>query len=257
MQAKVCCVSHTGKFRHNNEDSILVNEKLICAADMDVPECRTWEGERLICLVADGMGGHRKGEVASREVLDAFRRRYEEVDRKERIADVMLLAAEGLDRIVEKDMSSLGLGTTVSGLLIIGEAGIVVNCGDSRVYRQRGRSLEKITKDHSIVQELADAGMITEEEMRTHPQKNIITSAVMGDLSRRLPVFSADDLEIRSGDRFLICTDGVWESIRHDEMSRCLEEKGDAAIRCIYDKVFAAGARDNLTMIGMEIIQAD
>jgi serine/threonine protein phosphatase PrpC len=257
ITANICYLSHTGKVRENNEDSLLVNEILISEGNMEWPECLRWQGERLMCLVADGMGGHRKGGVASRTVLEVFRTQYEEVDGKERIVGMARLAREELNRVVEADRSSFGLGTTISGMMIVRGKGTVFNCGDSRVYRQRAKSLERITKDHSLVQELADAGMITEEEMRTHPQKNIITSSLMGDLGHHLPVFSVRDVEIRSGDRFLLCTDGVWESMSHGETERCLQADGEAVVRCIFDKIFSAGARDNLTMIVVDIIETD
>jgi serine/threonine protein phosphatase PrpC len=257
ITANICYLSHTGQVRENNEDSLLVNEILISEGSMEGPECLRWEGERLMCLVADGMGGHWKGEVASRTVLDVFRARYDEVDNKEQIAGIMLLAREELNRIVEAERSSFGLGTTISGMVIVEGKGTVFNCGDSRVYRQRANSLEGITKDHSLVQGLADAGMITEEEMRTHPQKNIITSSLMGDLGHHLPVFSVREVEIRSGDRFFLCTDGVWESMSHGEMERCLQTDGEAGMRCISQKIFSAGARDNLTMILVDIIETD
>jgi serine/threonine protein phosphatase PrpC len=257
ITANICYLSHTGKVRGNNEDSLLVNEILISEGCMEGPECQRWEGERLMCLVADGLGGHRKGEVASRTVLDVFRSRYEEADSKEQVARIVPLAREGLNRIVEADRGSFGLGTTISGIVIVKGKGTVFNCGDSRVYCQRGNSLERITKDHSLVQELADAGMITEEEMRTHPQKNIITSSLMGDLGHHPPVFSVRDVEIRSGDRFFLCTDGVWESMSHAEMERCLQADGKAVVRCIFHKIFSAGARDNLTMIVVDIIERD
>jgi serine/threonine protein phosphatase PrpC len=257
ITANVCYRSHTGKVRENNEDSLLVNDILISQGDMEGPECLRWEGERLICLVADGMGGHRKGEVASRTVLEVFRERYEEVEGKEQIAGIARLARERLNRVVETDRSSFGLGTTISGMIIVRGKGTVFNCGDSRVYRQRARSLERITKDHSLVQGLVDAGMITEEEMRTHPQKNIITSSLMGDLGHHLPVFSVSDVEIRSGDRFLLCTDGVWESMSHGEMERCCQAGGEAGLGCIVHKIFSAGAGDNLTLIVVDIIGTD
>jgi serine/threonine protein phosphatase PrpC len=257
ITANICYLSHTGKVRENNEDGLLVNEILISQGSMEGPECLSWEGERLICLVADGMGGHRKGEVASRMVLDVFRTRYEEVEGKEQIASIMSLAREELNRFVETDRNNFGLGTTISGMVILSGKGTVFNCGDSRVYRQRGNSLEGITKDHSLVQGLADAGVISEEEMRTHPQKNIITSSLMGDLGHHLPVFSVRDVEIRSGDRFLLCTDGVWESMSHAEMERCLQADRETGIRCIFHKIFSAGARDNLTMIVVDVIETD
>jgi serine/threonine protein phosphatase PrpC len=257
ITANICYLSHTGKVRENNEDSLLVNEILISEGSMEGPECLRWEGERLMCLVADGMGGHRKGEVASRTVLDVFRTRYEEVDSKEQITDIMGLAREELNRVVETDRDSFGLGTTISGMAFLKGKGTVFNCGDSRVYRQRAKSLERITKDHSLVQGLVDAGMITEEEMRIHPQKNIITSSLMGDLGHHLPVLLVRDVELRSGDRFLLCTDGVWESMSHGEMEGCLQADGETGIRCIFHKIFSAGARDNLTLIVVDIIGTD
>jgi serine/threonine protein phosphatase PrpC len=257
ITANICYFSHTGKLRENNEDSLLVNETLISQGNMEVPECLRWAGERLMCLVADGMGGHRKGEVASMTVLDVFRTRYEEVEGKEQIAGIVRLARERLNQVVETDSGSFGLGTTISGMMFVRGKGTVFNCGDSRVYRQRAKSLERITKDHSLVQGLVDAGMITEEEMRTHPQKNIITSALIGDLEHHLPVLSVRDVEIRNGDRFLLCTDGVWESMSHGEMERCLQAGGEAGVSCIVHKIFSAGARDNLSLVVVDISGTD
>jgi serine/threonine protein phosphatase PrpC len=179
------------------------------------------------------------------------------VEGKEQIARIMRLARERLNQVVETDSGSFGLGTTISGMMIVRGKGTVFNCGDSRVYRQRAKSLERITKDHSLVQGLVDAGMITEEEMRTHPQKNIITSALIGDLEHHLPVLSVRDVEIRNGDRFLLCTDGVWESMSHGEMERCLQAGGEEGVSCIVHKIFSAGARDNLSLVVVDISGTD
>jgi serine/threonine protein phosphatase PrpC len=257
MRARICYLSHKGRVRRRNEDSLLVNETLVSEADMQVPECLAGQHEKLLCLVADGMGGHRRGELASRTVLDIFRRRYREVDGREGITDAMGVAKENLDRIAEADKNSFGLGTTVAGILIANEKGLVFNCGDSRVYLQRGTSLARITKDHSLVQELVDAGVISEEQMRTHPQKNIITSSIMGDRGYQLPVFSIDEIAIGGGDRFFLCTDGVWESMAHSDMEQCLTEGGQEVIRCMTHKIFAAGAQDNLSMIMVEIMETN
>jgi serine/threonine protein phosphatase PrpC len=253
---KACYLSHTGKVRKNNEDSLLVNETLISRADMETPECLRWDGGKLMCIVADGMGGHRKGEVASRTVLDIFRTQREEIEGEEQIADVIRLARERLNSIAKSDRTGFGLGTTVSGLVIVKGRAVVFNCGDSRAYLHRGMSLNRITKDHSLVQRLVDEGMITEEEMRSHPQKNIVTSAIIGDMRADLPVFSVEEMAINEGDRFFLCTDGVWESLSRAEMERCLGKGGEEGIRCIVQKIFAAGARDNLSMIVVEIMGA-
>jgi serine/threonine protein phosphatase PrpC len=257
MLARICYVSHTGKVRQNNEDSLLINGKLVSGADMESPECLEYEGRTLLLSVADGMGGHSKGEVASRTVLDEFRTRYEEVQTRRQIADVLRAGRERLNRLVEADRTNYGLGTTLSGMVLKQGKGIVFNCGDSRVYRRRGDSLEKMTKDHSLVQELADTGVITEAEMRNHPQKNIVTSAIMGDLGHELPLFSVDDVEVINDDILFLCTDGVWESVSDGEMGSCLRDGAQRGIRCIYDRIFEAGARDNLSMIAVEITERD
>jgi serine/threonine protein phosphatase PrpC len=256
MLAKTCYISHAGYVRSGNEDSLLVNGLLVCGADMKEPECTTLEAERLGCVAADGMGGHRKGEVASRVVLEVFKERYGEIESKDYVTFLMGLAKESLNQIAGVESGSFGLGTTLSGVMILREKAIVFNCGDSRVYRQKGGQLRRITKDHSIVQRLADEGLITEDEMRTNPQKNIITSAMVGDLRPDLPTFSVEEMGVDKGDRFFICTDGVWESMSHAAMEKCLQQDAlEEGVRCLYRKVFEDGARDNLSMIAVEITE--
>ncbi len=256
MLLKVCYISHAGNVRSRNEDSLLVNDLLICEAGMKEPQCLVSESDRVICAAADGMGGHRKGEVASRTVLEIFRKMYEEIEGKGQIAHVLGPAKESLNHIAETESGSFGLGTTLSGVLILRGMATVFNCGDSRVYRQRGGQLRRITKDHSLVQRLVDEGLITEDEMRTNPQKNIITSAVVGDLRPDIPVFSAEEMAIDKDDRFFICTDGVWESMSHAEMEKCLQpDLLEEGIRCLYRKVFESGASDNASMIVVEVAE--
>jgi len=248
-----CYVSNTGRVRRNNEDSILVNELLISEADMERTECVRTEGDRLIYIVADGMGGHQKGEVASKTVLNIFKEKNDRVV-KEQIMDIMRLAKESLNKIAEIDGQSLGLGTTISGMSLSDVDAFVFNCGDSRVYRLKDREIERITRDDSVVQELADAGIITEDEMRTHPQKNILTSSVIGDLRSDLPTFSVGQLRVKKGEVFLLCTDGVWESMSHSNVDDCLSGKDlKETVTRLAEKTIESGARDNFSIIALEI----
>jgi serine/threonine protein phosphatase PrpC len=252
MVVNACYISNTGIVRRNNEDSILVNTVLISEADMEKAECTKIEGEKLLYIVADGMGGHQKGEVASRTVLDTFREKYGQID-KERIGDMIRLAKQSLNRLAEADPNSFGLGTTVAGVLFAGGNAFVFNCGDSRVYRMKDTELKRITRDDSFVQELVDAGVITEEEMRTHPQKNIITSAITGDLRSEIPSFSVREIKVVKGDRFLLCTDGIWESMGHDELEGCfLGNDLKRTVECLKRRTTENGARDNFSSIVLE-----
>jgi PPM family protein phosphatase len=247
----VCYVSKIGKVRKNNEDSMLVNNILLSGADMERVECSKTEGENLIYIVADGMGGHQKGEVASNTVLNVFKEHISQISRGH-IEEVLKLARESLNKIAEADIRNFGLGTTVSGMSVTGGNAFIFNCGDSRVYRAKGELLERITRDDSLVQNLVDAGVITEEEMRTHPQKNIITSAIIGDLSSDLPDFSVREISIKKGERFLLCTDGVWESMSLSEMERCFSGKDlKGAIDDLVRKTIENGAKDNFSIIAL------
>jgi len=255
MITRVCYISNTGKVRRNNEDSMLLNDLLVSEADLELVECLSPRKERQIYVVADGMGGHQRGEVASKAVLKVFRESYRHIENGGDVREVIGLAKRELNRIARRERTSYGLGTTVAGLVLIGDRVLVVNCGDSRVYREKGERIERITKDHSFVQELVDAGILSEEEMRSHPQKNIITSAVTGDLRDELPEMEIEEIPVEKGQRFLLCSDGVWESMSHDEMTRCFAEREtEGVVDRLFRKVIDSGARDNLSIIVLEIL---
>src|SRR5215472_4226758 len=162
-------------------------------------------------VVADGMGGHGSGDVASTIAIEdmaacaALRPLFTEA---------VLTALEHANRhIIERD-SATRMGTTVTGLAGLETAGgdhlMVFNIGDSRVYRLSGGRLEQVTVDHSEVQELVLAGVITREQARTHPRRNIVTRALGSD-----PVLHADHwlLPATGGDRYLVCSDGLFNEV--------------------------------------------
>jgi serine/threonine protein phosphatase PrpC len=255
MLINACYVSSAGKVRRNNEDSVLLNDTLIVMGSMSGVESLISRGDRLAYMVADGMGGHARGEAASSMVLTVFKEGYKDVDKEDHIRDLIRTAKEALNGLAEKEPGSFGLGTTVAGIVFSGGKAFLLNCGDSRVYEADG-SLKKITKDHSLVQELAASGTITEEEMRTHPQKNIITSALMGDLRTGLPLYSLAELEIRKGRRFLLCSDGLWESLSYREMAECLKGKEiKEGAECLFRRTMDAGAADNVSIILLEVAE--
>lgn len=257
MIVSACYISNRGKVRKTNEDSILISDLLISGADMERADCQEISGEGLAFMVADGMGGHQKGEVASRTVLSFFSENRAVMRSHGDIMGVVHLAKAGLNRIVEKDSASWGLGTTISGIIFNQDSAIIVSCGDSRVYRSSGGRFERMTKDHSVVQVLADSGEITEEEMRSHPQKNMITSAVMGDLKRDLPDISLLEIRTGPGQRFMICSDGLWESMDKDMVATGFSKKDlRESVDFLMGQTMESGARDNVSIIALEIVSA-
>ena len=254
MIVKACCITNTGKIRMKNEDSLLLNELLISETGMDKIRCLSSADQKRIYIVADGMGGHAKGEVASRTVLSVFKEGYKEAESIDDIKETILSSKRRLNGLVEADKSRYGMGTTVTGILMINGKGIIFNCGDSRVYGIKDGFLEKLTWDHSIVQALVDGGIITEDEMRRHPQKHLMTSSVMGDLRSELPEVFFREIDIRDGDKFLLCSDGLWESVDTRGIRECYSQGNlEEAVQCLFEKTMAYGAPDNVTIIGLEI----
>lgn len=252
MRIEASYISNVGTTRKKNEDSLLINDILVCDADMDSADEVTSSGERQIYVVADGMGGHQMGEIASRTVLEVFRQRYKDIENEADISDVVFFAKDALDRLAGDDNLRYGMGTTVSGIFFAHNEFFVFNCGDSRVYLLRDGALERLTKDHSLVQELVDLGTITESEMRFHPQKNIVTSAVVADLHGGLPDVDAKAMKMSGDSTFLICTDGLWESMGSEEMEECFRDM-KKTVECLLKGAIAGGGRDNISAIVVRI----
>lgn len=225
-----------GHRRDGNEDSLLAKPPLF--------------------VVADGMGGHSAGDVASAAVVTRLAEYAGEpvVD-----AEAIRLA---LSRSVEDmakgaGVTDLGTGTTVTGaaLAIVSDAPqwIVFNIGDSRVYQLTSGVLEQVTTDHSVVQELVDSGRITREEADVHPHGNVITRAVG---FHEPPVPDYRILPVQTGMRLLICSDGLTKEltaygIRHFLLSN---PKADDAVNALVEAALDNGGRDNVTAIVLDVL---
>lgn len=225
-----------GRVRQVNEDSFLALPPLF--------------------VVADGMGGHGAGNVASRIAIEemtacaALRPLF---------AEAVLTALEHANRhIIERDEANR-MGTTATGLAGLETAGgdhlMVFNIGDSRVYRLSGDRIEQVTVDHSEVQELVLAGVITREQARTHPRRNIVTRALGSD-----PVLYADHwlLPATGGDRYLVCSDGLFNEVP-DEIIHGLLSAGAAqqAADALVAAANEAGGHDNVTAVVVDIDSDD
>ena len=221
-----------GRVRKQNEDAAWLNE------------------ERGIYVVADGMGGHLAGEVASAMAIDAVKRMAEKND----IASVALLreavleAHEAISTRARENQSCSGMGTTISAMWRGGHYMYIAHVGDSRIYRLRRGKLEQITQDHSLVEELVRARIITREEARNHPRRNIITRA-LGTPGENAPDLLAADME--AGDLWLLCTDGLTGMVGDEQIERvlCGGESLDKMADTLLKMALAAGGRDNVTLI--------
>lgn len=234
------CVSRTdvGLRRKINEDSVFVD-----------PERGLW-------AVADGMGGHEAGEVASTMVTDALRCLPVVAD----IDELTDQAVEAL-RQVNRDLIELArsgerkghtIGTTVVGLAVANGSFRCFWLGDSRAYRLRDGEIARLTRDHSVVQELVDAGMIKAEEADSHVDANLITRAVGVAENIAVEIIGGD---VRPGDQFVLASDGLTRVVRDDELAAELRRGPPAqSADSLLEMVLARGAPDNVSLIITKLI---
>ncbi|SMH34844.1 protein phosphatase [Rathayibacter oskolensis] len=228
--------THTGLVRSANEDSYLAKTPLFA--------------------VADGMGGHAAGEVASEAV----------VSRLSRAATGATVGAEEIDRALRDAVDDIarhsgeadgGTGTTVTGAALTTVGGepywSVFNIGDSRVYLWIRGSLVQLTVDHSIVQELVDAGLITRDEADVHPHSNVITRAVG---FHEAPVPDYRLVPVIAPSRLLICSDGLTKELTDAGLEHALASAGSAqdAVDALVDAALENGGRDNITVIVVDVL---
>lgn len=209
----------------------------------------TNDGRRLL-LVADGMGGHRGGEVASQLTIDTVRTCFER-DSSEAGEFIRSSLETANQKVYEKsraDAELAGMGTTAVALLFDGsDRGWVAHVGDSRAYRLRGGELSQITDDHSVVGELVRRGQLTPEEARVHPQSNEILRAIGTQPEVQVDV---QQIELARGDRFLLCSDGLSGMVTDDEIAEVLGAEAPAnAVRMLIERANLAGGTDNITVL--------
>lgn len=206
--------------------------------------------EAPIFLVADGMGGHEAGAVASGRAIDGFRALVgREIVTVDDVQDAFAEAARSVRSIATRVSAA---GTTLSGIAVCEQVGepywMVLNIGDSRTYRLLDGRLEQISIDHSAVQSLIDAGEIDAAEAERHPQRNVVTRAVGGG-STGVPDYWL--LPMAPGDRMMICSDGLNKEVGFDDIHRVLMEESDAqaAAERLVEAALRRGGKDNVTVV--------
>jgi protein phosphatase len=173
-----------------------------------------------------------------------------DVSRDERaLRELLAEAARRMSAEVLKNPLFAEMGAVVSGVLLREKNALAFNCGDCRTYRFSAEGLQRVTRDHSIVQTLFEAEEIDEDEMRTHPKKNILTSAVSADSQVELELY-VKELSLRKGDSFFLCSDGVWEALSSNELAALIAQMpSSGAARELFDALLAANCQDDVSFI--------
>ena len=231
--------SAIGLVRQGNEDSGFVSAQLIA--------------------VADGMGGHAAGEVASRIAVQVLQKleptlSSDGVD-EDSVEDLLMHSLHCIDveiaAVADQEIEKRGMGTTLTALFIRDNHIALLHVGDSRCYRLRGNALEQLSNDHTVIQELLDQGAISEAEAAEHPQRSMLTQALRGD-GDVTPVLQM--YEVKKGDRYLLCSDGLSGVLTDKEIKMGLKKSNkDEAIKFLNDATYINGAPDNVTILIADI----
>jgi protein phosphatase len=231
---RYAAATDVGLVRSNNEDAYLTAPPLFA--------------------VADGMGGHRAGEVAS---AGAIRTLQKEAGHD---TDSLVAAVQSANRAVHAEAAAnpdlAGMGTTITAMMTTNDAAQIVHVGDSRAYLLRDGRLRRLTQDHTVVDRLAREGKIPAEEADRHPQRSVLERAL--GVGPEVDV-DVQLLDVRPGDRLLLCTDGLTSMLNDEEIREILltEKDPEAAARALIDAALAAGGKDNVTAVIVDFPRRD
>ena len=236
---KSVAISDVGLQRDGNEDSALISPLLVA--------------------VADGMGGHAAGEVASKVAVDLLAGiagvlTDGEIDSDSR-EDLLLNIPDEIDaELLNKAKSNpeyAGMGTTLTALYLNGSDAELLHIGDSRCYFIKKNKVEQLSHDHTVMQELLDQGRLSADEVYNHPQRSLLTQVLMGD-SGIHPMLMVR--EVKKGDRFLLCSDGLSSVLSELEINQIVKKSEDLLMDLL-NAVREKGAPDNVTMILSEVVE--
>ena len=237
---KTIARSELGLVRDGNEDSALISPRLVA--------------------VADGMGGHAGGEVASKIAITSVKElsdvlsdtTLDEESREDLLLNISFSIDQEIAEVAESDRALQGMGTTLTALHLNDQSVELLHIGDSRCYQWNGKKLTQLSYDHTVMQELLDQGRLTPDEVFSHPQRSLLTQALIGDsgIDPLLHVFNA-----RVGDQFLLCSDGLTSVLSDQEITNIIKktessEVVDELVKAVLEK----GAPDNVTILWVEVV---
>ena len=230
--------SEVGLQREGNEDSGFVSPNIIA--------------------VADGMGGYIGGEIASRTVITKLAElnpilsnlELDNESREDLLRSSITTMDSAIAEIGAQRPELVGMGTTLTSISLFNNYVLLLHVGDSRAYRIRGKKIEQISHDHTVVQELVDQGRLTLDEIADHPQRSFLTQAIMGkeNLTPILVAYPAV-----KGDKYLVCSDGLTAVVDEGKIAQALQEDLQSAVNTLVDLTYKNGAPDNVTVIATEV----
>jgi protein phosphatase len=254
MKMRFAYYTNRGAKRTDNQDALFL-DGCVVFGDMSVPTHGIYENEeRAFFAVIDGVGGHSSGEIASRTVAAEFVKRfYGSTLDTEQLSTDFLDIQETMTEIAAKIPELSGMAATLAGAVIDRDKVLAFNVGDCRTYLMKRGFLDKITHDHSIVQDLKDNGVIiSDDEMRFHPQKNRVTSTLMAGESEPPAIFTNSVPLSNESELLFICSDGVWESLSieaiEDAVSPAADDINTAAKRLVA-ALTSSKPRDNVSFV--------
>ncbi len=246
MHLAVAARTDTGRMRRGNEDNL----------HADANE------HRGLFIVADGMGGHAAGEIASQMAVDVLISELAAVNdltaqaAGEKFSEALKLANRTVYERTTKELEKSGMGSTASALLLSDTHYLIGHVGDSRIYLVRDGKMNQLTKDHSLVQEQVDAGLITAEQARNHPQSNVITCCIgmSGDIE---PDVIAGETKV--GDVFLLASDGLTGMVDDRRLLQLLQSRAspERIVNAMIADANNNGGIDNITAIVVKVVTAD
>jgi len=248
-RVKFVARSEIGHARENNEDKF----------DFYEPDEEPLLAARgSVYLVCDGMGGHNAGQIASELAAKQFLHAYYHLGgtAQEAARHAILQAHHYIAEMASKIPSRYGMGTTLTALILKQDEGILAHVGDSRCYRLREGVFEQLSRDHTLVARLVEQGIITPEQARYHPQRNVIRQAVgVADPSEPLEP-DIETFALQAGDLYLLCSDGLTDMVDDAEIEAILrDEPPTRAAWRLVDRALANGGRDNITVVLVQILQ--
>jgi len=247
-RVKFVARSEIGHARENNEDKF----------DFYEPDEESLLAARgSVYLVCDGMGGHNAGQIASELAAKQFLHAYYHLGgtAQEAARHAILQAHHYIAEMASKIPSRYGMGTTLTALILKQDEGILAHVGDSRCYRLREGVFEQLSRDHTLVAHLVEQGILTPEQARYHPQRNVIRQAVgVADPSEPLEP-DIETFALQVGDLYLLCSDGLTDMVDDAEIEAILrDEPPTRAAWRLVDRALANGGRDNITVVLVRIV---
>jgi serine/threonine protein phosphatase PrpC len=233
MIGRVAAVTDPGRTRRHNEDAYIIEPPLFA--------------------IADGMGGAQAGEVASGLATAALKEAGADGGGEQRIEDLIQQANRRVYDRSSSDPNTSGMGTTITVALVEDDRVAFGHVGDSRAYLIRGKRMEQLTEDHSLVNELLKTGKLSREEAEVHPQRSVITRALGTDPDVDVDTFS---VPAENGDLFLLCSDGLTDMVPEESILEVVERNRDdieRALRALVKEANRGGGQDNITVVAFEI----